>query len=81
MRQKKHLFTNYLDKTGTAIINIDDEYGSMLASELNQEQVITYGQSENADCRIVNLLTKTSGTCFELEFQGAVFKINSPLIG
>ena len=78
---KKHLFTEYLDKTGTAIINIDDKYVKVLAAELNRKQVISYGQSENADCRIINLTTKTSGTCFELEFQGNTLKITSPLIG
>jgi len=78
---KKHLFLHYLDKNGTAIINIDDKYGKILAAELRQEQVISYGQSVDADCRIVGLLTSTSGTDFKLEFRGDVFKINSPLIG
>lgn len=78
---KKHLFSHYLDKTGTAIINIDDEYGKILATELDQTQVISYGQGKDADCRIVNLLTQTSGTYFELKFKGSVFKITSPLIG
>jgi len=78
---KKHLFLHYLDKNGTAIINIDDKYGKILAAELRQEQVISYGQSIYADCRIVDLITSTSGTDLKLEFRGNVFIINSPLIG
>jgi UDP-N-acetylmuramoyl-L-alanyl-D-glutamate--2,6-diaminopimelate ligase len=78
---KKLLFLHYLDKNGTAIINIDDEYGNRLATEFKHRNIISYGQSKDADCRIVNLLTTTSGTDFELKFDGSTFKINSPLIG
>lgn len=78
---KKHLFRHYLDKNGIAIINIDDKYGKRLAAELKHEKFISYGQGRNADCRIVNLDTRTSGTDFELEFKGNILKISSPLIG
>jgi len=78
---KKHLFSHYPAKNGIAIINIDDEYGRILAAELNQEQVISYGQGKDANCRIINLITRTSGTDFELEFEDSTLKITSPLIG
>jgi UDP-N-acetylmuramoyl-L-alanyl-D-glutamate--2,6-diaminopimelate ligase len=78
---KKHLFSHYLAENGNAIINVDDEYGKALAAELQDKKVISYGQGEDADCRIVNLVTRTSGTDFELEFGDNTFKITSPLIG
>ncbi len=78
---KKHLFLYYLDKNGTAIINTDDKYGKRLAAELDHKKIIRYGQNENADCRITNLTTRTSGSDFKLTFKGNSFKITSPLIG
>lgn len=78
---KKNLFAHYLAAVGNAVINTDDGYGKMLAAAFKDKNVTAYGQGEAADCRIVNLKTDTSGTAFELEFQGRRFKINSPLIG
>jgi len=78
---KKHLFLHYLANNGSAVINIDDEYGKALAAEFNNKKVVSYGQGGDADCRIVNLQTKISGTDFELEFKDNTFKITSPLIG
>lgn len=78
---KKNMFLHFLDKNGTAIINVDDEYGKKLAASLNHDKIIRYGQQEDADCRIINLVTKASGTYFELKFKGKTFKITSSLIG
>ncbi|MFA6714186.1 MAG: UDP-N-acetylmuramoyl-L-alanyl-D-glutamate--2,6-diaminopimelate ligase [Victivallales bacterium] len=78
---KKNLFSHYLAPGGNAIVNIDDECGKMLAAALKNKHVTRYGQGRNADCRIINLKTGTSGTGFEIEFKGRRFKINSPLIG
>ena len=78
---KKLLFLHYLDKNGTAIINIDDEYGRILAEELKHKKIVSYGQGVDADCRIINLQTTTSGTSFELQIKDNTFKISSPLIG
>ncbi len=78
---KKRLFTHYPAENGSAVINIDDEYGKRLAHELKHKKIIGYGQSEDAACRIVNLVTQSSGTSFELEFAGDTFKVTSPLIG
>ncbi|MBU8901617.1 MAG: hypothetical protein KOO69_02645 [Victivallales bacterium] len=58
-KAKKNLFTHYLAENGTAIINIDDEYGKRLAAEIQHAKIISYGQGRDADCRIDNLLTKT----------------------
>jgi len=78
---KKHLFSHYLARSGTSIINIDDEYGRKLVAELEHDNIIRYGQGEDTDCRIINLVTNTSGTKFELIFNGKTYKITSPLIG
>ena len=78
---KKHLFSYYLDKAGTAVINTDDKYGNTLAAELKHKNIIRYGQSEDADCRITDLITRASGTDFKLIFKNNIYKITSPLIG
>ncbi|MBR2510484.1 MAG: UDP-N-acetylmuramoyl-L-alanyl-D-glutamate--2,6-diaminopimelate ligase [Lentisphaeria bacterium] len=48
---KKVLFTENLAEDGTAVINIDDEAGKILAEELkkNGKKVVTFGFAANAD--------------------------------
>ncbi|MDD5599041.1 MAG: UDP-N-acetylmuramoyl-L-alanyl-D-glutamate--2,6-diaminopimelate ligase [Victivallaceae bacterium] len=78
---KKNLFSHYLAADGNAVINIDDECGKILAAGFRDKNVTAYGRGRDADCRIVNLKTGTSGTDFTIEFRGRRFRISSPLIG
>jgi UDP-N-acetylmuramoyl-L-alanyl-D-glutamate--2,6-diaminopimelate ligase len=78
---KKHLFSHYLSVSGTAIINIDDNYGKRLADEFIHKNIITYGKDEKADCRIIDLVMTASGTNFAVKFKESIFQINSCLIG
>jgi UDP-N-acetylmuramoyl-L-alanyl-D-glutamate--2,6-diaminopimelate ligase len=78
---KKRLFSHYLAAAGTAIVNVDDSYGKRLADEFKHENIITYGKGENADCRMIDLITTASGTSFALKFKGSIFQIHSYLIG
>ncbi|MDD5697932.1 MAG: UDP-N-acetylmuramoyl-L-alanyl-D-glutamate--2,6-diaminopimelate ligase [Victivallaceae bacterium] len=78
---KRRLFLDYLAADGTAVINIDDDYGSRLAAALQPGKVVTYGRAKSAACRIVRLLPRPAGSAFDLEFGGKTFRIDSPLIG
>lgn len=51
---KKVLFTDNLASDGTAIINIDDEYGKILADDLKKMNIrtVTFGGAENADMQM-----------------------------
>lgn len=51
---KKVLFTDNLASDGTAIINIDDEYGKILADDLKKMNIrtVTFGVAENADMQM-----------------------------
>lgn len=78
---KKILFTKHLAPTGKAVINIDDDYGKMLVNSLPQENVISFGFDEAADCRAKLILETPKETIFELAFTGRAFRMKTNLIG
>ncbi len=79
---KKLLFTEYLDKTGVAIINIDDKYGERLANEIkSKSKCVTYGTNSLSDCRITEVEGSILGTDFIVDFLGQKYKYRTDLIG
>lgn len=76
---KKKLFTS-LEFGKKAIINIDDQYGERLASELVLP-VITVGTSESATYQIQNIKLSTRGTTFKLIFQENQYEVETNLLG
>lgn len=80
---KKLLFTFSLAVNGWAIINIDDDYGKRLAGDLalSHDNIVRYGKTAEADCRITGLETTAAGNDFQIEFRGTLFNISSNLIG
>lgn len=84
---KKRLFTDLLSEDATAVINMDDEWGRRLASELNKrpandpDAVITYGIDKEADVVAVDIENSFSGVSFALQHKNKSFRIDSPLIG
>lgn len=84
---KKRLFTDLLSEEATAVINLDDEWGRKLASELNKrpandaDAVITYGIDKEADVVAVDIENSFSGVSFALQHKNKSFRIDSPLIG
>lgn len=84
---KKRLFTDLLSEDATAVINMDDEWGRRLASELNKrpandvDAVITYGIEKEADVVAVDIESSFSGVSFALQHKNKSFRIDSPLIG
>ncbi|KMQ53045.1 UDP-N-acetylmuramoylalanyl-D-glutamate--2, 6-diaminopimelate ligase [Chitinispirillum alkaliphilum] len=81
-KAKKLLFTDYLKKNGTAIVNIDDQWGKRLNQELSGAvKIVTYGKSKNADVRVTDSKCDWSGCSVELEYKSENFKFHSPLKG
>lgn len=79
---KRRLFTELLSSTGTAAINIDDEWGRRLLSELNKRAAITYGINGDADVRASDIENSFSGVSFNLQHGDSdVARIESPLLG
>lgn len=82
---KKCLFDGSLgEKPGLSIINVDDEWGSKLASELKSQnqKVATFAQNNSADLTAHNIeVSLLKGTSFLLKTGTDELQINSPLIG
>ncbi len=62
-------------------INVDDPYGRRLRKELDDEGVIAFGTSEDADMRAVEIELSPVETSFVLKYQGVDRVARSPLIG
>ncbi len=85
---KKRLFTELLDEHGTAVINIDDPYGSSLYGDLlpvrwmnSGPDLITYGIQTGADIRAYDITNSSRGLSFKVSLQDRILDISSPLIG
>ncbi len=86
---KKKIFDGRLGEVpGSSVINIDDEWGTKLATELKArgQRVVTFSQNSDSNDRAdlwaenieVSLLT---GTSFVLRTQAGDRQITSPLVG
>jgi UDP-N-acetylmuramoyl-L-alanyl-D-glutamate--2,6-diaminopimelate ligase len=83
---KAKLFTDLVDQKSkqkpTAVINIDDRYGRLLAERLNKKvSVITYGLGVQADFRASNYHAEFAGTSYQLDARGKSYLVRVPLIG
>lgn len=76
---KKKLFDG-LATTAFAVVNCDDEHYFNLIKDC-KAKIITYGKSENAEFRIMNIAFDLSGTNFLLKKDTQEFIITTPLIG
>lgn len=82
---KKKLFDGRLgERPQCSIVNIDDEWGSKLAGELQNagERVLTFAQYSDADLTASELeVSLTRGTSFRLKTPIGERIISSPLVG
>jgi len=82
---KKQLFVdrNYIKLGWCGIINVDDEYGKKLYSELKSANLMTcgYGKSADADVKIAGWKCDWNGTSVDIEYRGEKFTFTSPLRG
>jgi len=82
---KKRLFDGRLgEPPASSVINIDDEWGVKLASELRSagQRVVTFSQTSSADLTADNIeVSLIKGTSFELITPKGSRAIASPLVG
>lgn len=81
---KKLLFSEYIKRGGRGVINISDEYGKRLCSELKSvpgPRLLTYGMSGDADVRIVGWKCDWGGTSVDINYNGKKLTFTSPLRG
>ncbi len=83
---KKRLFTELLRREGVAVINIDDNYGKRLLSEFRKQgddvlRIITYGKSQEAEVRAININRSFLSFDLTIECFGEVFNLSPGLKG
>jgi UDP-N-acetylmuramoyl-L-alanyl-D-glutamate--2,6-diaminopimelate ligase len=85
---KRLLFTAQADagesRSGTAVVNVDDDYGRRLADELRDESVVPLTFSphgRDADFRATDVKFDAGGTRFRCHGPGGVVDIEMPLPG
>jgi UDP-N-acetylmuramoyl-L-alanyl-D-glutamate--2,6-diaminopimelate ligase len=77
-RAKRRLFCGR-ERPGAAIINVDDEYGTRLAGELNTP--ITFALRADADYRATAVRTDLTGSTFTVHGPDGELQLRSPLRG
>jgi len=84
-RAKERLFTELLDRNGTAVINIDDQYGKRLASRLKtlypELTIVTCGLKNSADMLAHNIQVSFRGIRFAISYRDSRYDVSSPLLG
>ena len=82
---KKSLFTQYLPQSSkpdkTAIINLDDTYGSTLIHECPKLKILTYGTTPRADIHPLKSELTEKGIAFTTQTPSGTLSISSNLIG
>ncbi|MDD5617849.1 MAG: UDP-N-acetylmuramoyl-L-alanyl-D-glutamate--2,6-diaminopimelate ligase [Candidatus Omnitrophica bacterium] len=80
---KSVLFTDYLKNNGTAVINIDDDYGIKLTSLIkkNKNRIVTYGIKRKADISAKDIYFDSCGSRFSVAGLKHKFSVKTNLIG
>ena len=78
---KKLFFTRLLGLDGTAVINIDDEFGKRLARDISGRQQVTFGMTPAADWVISDVELGAEGSKFRLTGEEQAFDVATNLIG
>ena len=78
---KRKLFDEFLDDSGTAIINIDDAYGMKLFLSFDSDRAVSVGCSVNAQYRIESISQETLGCTFTLSYEGKQLILKTMLGG
>jgi UDP-N-acetylmuramoyl-L-alanyl-D-glutamate--2,6-diaminopimelate ligase len=77
---KRRLFDTYLRPDGHAVINADDDRAPALIAA-SRGKVWTYGLERKADVSASGISLSLKGTRFRAHTPGAVFDVETPLIG
>ena len=76
---KRKLFS-MIKGDGMGIVNVDDEYGRIIAAE-HKGKILTYGIKNTADIMACEIAKSAYRTSFKVHVGGNSFHIDSPLIG
>ncbi len=77
---KRRLF-DYIRPGGCAVVNLDDEYGRVLAETIPNRPVVTYGVERPGKISVKHLVCSWQGTELILETPWGVVPIATPLVG
>ncbi len=83
-RAKKRLFFELLKNDGIAVINLDDDYGKILNSEIRKSdssKVLTYGLGKDADIVADDITPTFEGLRFKIIFFNRIYNVFSYLTG
>lgn len=80
---KLRLFTDELDDGGTAVINIDNDYGKAIVEAISSRQIriITVGRHEEADFHIAENQNLPWGQLVCIKHKDQTFKVPLALLG
>jgi UDP-N-acetylmuramoyl-L-alanyl-D-glutamate--2,6-diaminopimelate ligase len=78
---KKRLFDHHMRPGGSAVINIDDEWGKRLYEECGALTRLSFGEHQSADVRIVDWTCDWSGSTLTVQMQGTPQRLTSALTG
>lgn len=70
-----------IGKNGVAVLNADDDYFSYWSSQVENEQVVSFGLGAGADVRATDIETGAAGSSFKLQLPDAEQAVLLPLVG
>lgn len=79
--QTKGELIDFIQPGGTAVLNADDVFYSRWAERAAGVKQLSFGFSENADVRAVDITTSLQGSQFTLTFAGGQWATELPLPG
>jgi len=77
---KRRLF-EALRPDGVAVLNVDDEYGRVLAETIPHRTVATYGVERSAKVSVKHVACSWQGTVLVLDTPWGVVPVTTPLLG
>ncbi len=78
---KKRLFRELLAPEGTAVLNLDDPFGAVLAAELDGRKIVTFGKNPAADFRLTDVRLSAAGSDFIIRRSEREYRLHTPLCG
>ena len=79
--QTKGELLDYIQPDGTAILNADDVYYQRWATRAAARKQISFGLSDRADVRALNIQCDLQGSIFTLQYEGNSWPVRLPLLG
>ena len=78
--QAKAILFSLLDEQGYGVVNLDDKYAPVFMQACRC-RLYTYGESEQADLRLLQYSASMSGMDYTFCYEGRNYQVRIPLIG